>query len=764
MFKTTTELSRLMNHRLTAIASLFLLAIWPLSTLAIDWPQEIASDQGTIVIYQPQPEKLEGNVLTGRAAMSLEMNDSKEPIFGAFWFTATIDTDSDAGIAIVRDVKVQRVKWADSTDAGEQRFTALVEGAVPKAGFETSLDLLSASLATAEQEQKSLDNLKNDPPEIMFSDQLAVLLAYDGTPRFSPVENSDYERALNVPFLVVRNTRTKQCYLSNGTLWYQSRDPLGPWQQTTSPPADLVKMLPAPETDEPAMQAAPTIVVATRPTELVSTDGKAKWVALTGGDLLYVSNTETPWLRELSTQNMYILLSGRWYRSKNQDGPWTFVRPDELPASFSDIPPASDIGGLRVSVAGTEEAEQAMMDAQIPQTAAIKRSEASLTVEYDGAPKFEPVTGTKVSYAVNTGAQVLEIGGRYYAVDNGVWFTSASATGPWIVADSIPSEEISQIPPSSPVYNTTYVTVYKSTPEVVYVGYTPGYLWSYPYYGVPVYGTGWYYPPYWGRYYYPRPPTWGLHVGYNPWTGWNFGVSWSNGFFTFGVSWGGGWGGAYRPWGCCGGWYGGGYHRSPVFINNGNINIGNSINIGNRGDIKDRFARDNNFNRDNNRSGNLYNRPENRVRNADKAAVSRDFQKAKPSNTRANDVFTDRDGNVARRSDNGWETRDKGSWKPAENPAKTNDRVNSSDRSGQRPSTTPSTRPSTTPSTRPSTTMPSSRPPSTTSYNSPSTSAPRQLDQSGLNRAYSARQSGASRQMSRPANPGSRPANPGRRR
>ncbi len=174
---------------------------------------------------------------------------------------------------------------------------------------------------------------------------------------------------------------------------------------------------------------------------------------------------------------------------------------------------------------------------------------------------------------------------RYYAVDNGVWFTSASASGPWVIADEVPEDKIAEIPPSSPVYNTTHVHVYQSTPEIVYVGYTPGYLWSFPYYGVPVYGTGWYYPPYYGRWYYPRPPTWGFNVGYNPWTGWNFGLSWSNGFFSFGMSWGGGYGGYYRPWGCCGGWYGGGY-RGPTVINTGNINIGNNVNIGNRTEIK----------------------------------------------------------------------------------------------------------------------------------------------------------------------------------
>jgi len=334
----------------------------------------------------------------------------------------------------------------------------------------------------------------------------------------------------------------------------------GQWELTDDPPVDLVKAV-RERDDMDAAQApgrAPKIVTATAPTELVVTDGKPDWQSLATGQILYVVNTETPWLRDLPTGNMYLLLSGRWYRSKAADGPWTFVPADELPAAFADIPPDSDIGGLRSSVAGTEEAEQAMLDAAIPQTAAIVRAEASLTVEYDGEPQFKAIDSTSVAYAVNTGAQVLRIDKRYYAVDDGVWFVADTPKGPWAVADSVPESEIAKIPPSSPVYNLTHVHVYQSTPDVVYVGYTPGYMWSFPYYGVPVYGTGWYYPPYWGRYYYPRPPTWGLHVGYNPWTGWNFGMSWSNGFMSIGMRWGGGWGGAYRHWVCFGGGDGGG--------------------------------------------------------------------------------------------------------------------------------------------------------------------------------------------------------------
>jgi hypothetical protein len=506
---------------------------------------------------------------------------------------------------------------------------------------------------------------------------------------------------------------------------------MGPWSPTGSPPADLVRMLPEPDPDEPQPDSPPAIVTADKPTELIVTQGKPEWTSLTGGKILYVSNTESPWLRELSTNNMYLLLSGRWYRSKSQDGPWTFVPADELPASFSEIPPASDIGGLRTSVAGTDEAEDAVLDQQIPQTAAIKRSEASLTVEYDGKPKFESIPGTSVSYAVNTGAQVLRIGNDYYAVDEAVWFTSSSATGPWAVADSIPQDEIDKIPPSSPVYNTTHVHIYESTPDVVYVGYTPGYMWSFPYYGVPVYGTGFYYPPYYGRWYYPRPPTWGFNVGYNPWTGWNFGMSWSNGFFSFNMSWGGGYGGSYyRPWGCCNGWYGGG-HRGPTIINTGDINIGNSVSVGNRTNIGNRVGRETNIN--NNR--NIYHRPANRSRNADRATAAANLKKARPTTGRANNVYADRGGNVARRTEDGWQTREGGQWSKDSIPAGTLEKAQSADRT--RPETrdrAASTRPA--PSTRPAT--------------QPGTSS-RNIDRSSLDRAHSARQHGASRQRARPA-------------
>jgi hypothetical protein len=187
-----------------------------------------------------------------------------------------------------------------------------------------------------------------------------------------------------------------------------------------------------------AALSAPVIVTATEPTELVVTQGPPNWKTTAGGKLLYVENTETPWIRETEGKDNYLLIAGRWFKSPSLQGPWTFARPDSLPAVFQEIPAESPIGGVRSSIALTVEAQDALLDLEIPQTTAVQRSQATLAVKYDGEPKFTPIPGTSVAYATNTASQVLQVGGAFYACDNAVWFKATSAQGPWVVADSIP--------------------------------------------------------------------------------------------------------------------------------------------------------------------------------------------------------------------------------------------------------------------------------------------------------------------------------------
>ena len=186
------------------------------------------------------------------------------------------------------------------------------------------------------------------------------------------------------------------------------------------------------------------------------------------------------------------------------------------------------------------------MDAQIPQTAKWTEKLPTTKVTYDGEPKFVAIDGTDLQYAVNTSSTVLLSGKTYFCVDNGIWFESISPKGPWTVSVSRPPD-VNKIPPSTPVYNVKYVYVYETTPQYVYVGYTPGYMGCYVYGPTVIYGTGFYYNPWYGPYYYPRPVTYGFSMHYNPYYGWGVGFHYSAGWFNYHVYRGGYHGGYWGP-------------------------------------------------------------------------------------------------------------------------------------------------------------------------------------------------------------------------
>ena len=97
-----------------------------------------------------------------------------------------------------------------------------------------------------------------------------------------------------------------------------------------------------------------------------------------------------------------------------------------------------------------------------------------------GRRSSSPKPGTSLSRAINASVPVIQTApGAFYAVKAGIWFAAAQAAGPWSVATSVPAP-IYAIPPTSPIFFVTFVRIYGSTPDVVFEGYTPGYLGAMP--------------------------------------------------------------------------------------------------------------------------------------------------------------------------------------------------------------------------------------------------------------------------------------------
>ncbi|MBN2808801.1 MAG: carbohydrate-binding family V/XII [Deltaproteobacteria bacterium] len=621
------------------------------------WPQEIETPTALIVIYQPQPESLDGNLLKGRAAVSVESKNGNEPLFGAIWFTARLDSDHEERLATLSDLKISEVRMPFAKEEQLTRFRREVEAEVPKWVLPISLDRLLASLETVATRSAMAEKLKNEPPQIIFMPEPAILVTIDGEPRLVAEEKSSLLRVVNTPFTILLVPEEKTYYLNaDQKTWYKASEIKGEWRVADKVPAAVALRAPQPEPVEEGQESsapddktelgpAPKIVVATEPTELISCTGKPEYTPIQGTGLLYLSNSDSDLFLAIESQDYYILLAGRWFSSRSLNGPWHYVAGTELPADFAAIPEDSEMATVLYAVPGTEAAREAVLEAEIPQTAKVERKKTTLVVEYDGEPRFATITGTRMIYAVNTATPVIYVKRRYYACDEAVWFVSATPLGPWQVADAVPSE-IYTIPPDNPLYNVTFVKIYSSTPDEVYVGYTPGYTHTYIYHDTVVYGTGYDYPGWYQNWYCPRPLTYGFDVRYSSWGGWSFGFSyaWSPFTFYFGQGWyRGGWWGPYR------------YHSYHELFR---PNLYRGAYALRKPGYRSGFRLD--YRRP--RPG-FYNGQKNRNRSV-RPSVSPARVQARPASRRDNNLFTDRQGNVYRKSSDKWERRTRDGWQP----------------------------------------------------------------------------------------------------
>jgi hypothetical protein len=533
------------------------------------WPRTFTSGTDIFTIYPPQVDKWDRNVVDLYCAVELKSGKETAAKYGVVWFQARTEVDKVNRLVTLDQAKVTKVKFPVAQDK-EPDLAALLEKKLPGTTKTISLDRLEAALEAEDRVQNGIE-VKNDPPKVIIASKPSLQILIDGKPQMRDVPGTKLQSVINTKSLIFFETDKKTYYLRVEDWWLQAEELQGPWEYVKKLPDDMKKAeeliasqnKPQSPPGEPIQQKPslkesgkkaeiPAIYVVYGPAELIETKGEPKYEQIPGTGLVYVANTTGNIFRV--NGEYYILISGRWFKGATLDGPWAFVSTTDMPADFAKIPKDSPKAAVLASVAGTPEAKEALIANSIPQTATITRSEAKLTVQYDGEAKFVPIEGTSLSYASNTSAAVIKVSeDEYYCVEAGVWFKARSPQGPWVVADTVPAE-IYDIPPSSPLYFVTYVKVYNSTPEVVYVGYTPGY------YGTVlsantmtvVYGTGWYYPPYIGpTAWYGWPYTYGVGAGftYTDESGWSFGFGYGYGYYPYYYPW---WG-PMGYWGCC--WY-----------------------------------------------------------------------------------------------------------------------------------------------------------------------------------------------------------------
>lgn len=495
--------------RLEYFAGLFLFLL--AATAAIfaqdpGWPRKLEKPGGTVIAYQPQVDEWKDYTsISWREAFQMTPTGGKQ-LVGAATMTGTTNVDKDKHLVLIFNIRVIDTYFPSLDEATSAKMAKLFKSFVPEV-VNISLERVVAYLPKPESMQAV--NLKNDAPFIFITFNPAILLAVDGEPELAPIKDTKLKFIVNTQWAVFLDASKSQYYLLAGPRWLTAPDLHGPWSAATVLPKDMEKLPKDPQWTDlkkviplstQSTAPIPKVFYSTVPSEVILFDGKPVYAKIPGTQLLYATNTDAAFFLYAPTNEYYYLAAGRWFRSKDLQGKWAFASAD-LPVDFARIPRSSPASAVLSSVPGTEEAKDAVLIAQIPTVMEIdpKSAAAQAKVSYSGEPQFAPIEGTSLYYATNTADKVIKVGDVYYLCLQGVWFMSPNAQGPWATASSVP-QVIYTIPPSSPVYNVTYVTQTTTSSGTVQSSYTAGYMGAFVV-GVAVgavicNGTGYYYPPY----------------------------------------------------------------------------------------------------------------------------------------------------------------------------------------------------------------------------------------------------------------------------
>ena len=507
----------------------------PPTTVDGGWPRAYTTPSGGhVLVYQPQVAEWAGQKhMVAYAAVSYEAKGATKAALGSLKLEATTKVSTAERLVNFSDFRIAESSFPTLAKEQLRELVAEIEKAIPSDDRVIALDRVLAGVGRSQIMPKNVEGVKADPPMIFSSQTPAILVNLDGEPIWSPIKENDLKFAVNTNWDLFEHGPTKTYYLRNDDNWLKATALEGPWSPA-GPLPESFKKLPADDNWKDVKAALPgkklspekaaKVFVSQTPAELILTDGAPKYVAVAGTKLNWVSNTESDVFRMGGTGLVYFLVAGRWFSAPGLQGPWTFATPN-LPEDFQKIPLEHPRSRVLASVPGTQQAAEAVLLAQVPQTARVKKSELKAPeVAYQGDPKFEKVEKASVERAVNTDKDIIKVGDMYYMCFQGVWFMGKSPTGPWEVASKVPGE-IYEIPASSPAHNVTYVTVEDDDDEWVTFATVAAYTGVMIAWGCAVWGTGYYHPPYWGwygggyPYYYPHYPTYGYGASYNPWTG-----------------------------------------------------------------------------------------------------------------------------------------------------------------------------------------------------------------------------------------------------
>jgi hypothetical protein len=459
---------------------------------APQWPHIVAANGVSFEIHAPQVDAWDGEALLAHALVKAQPGGRKQPAIGAVRMTARTEVDGDAKTVALQDVQVTAARFPGAPDKTQAAWLETLRAGLPREVDGVALERVESGIAAVRARERGAAVLSVAAPRVVIAKKPTALVYIDGEPRYVPVKDTQLSGVLNTRTLLLKDAKGRH-YLRLYDGWIGAQSLAGPWSVTKPPAAaarveqvarasgrvNLLQGKSDPKTRRPPSLkggSLPQILVATKPTALLVLDGEPRFEAVAGTPLQYATNTTAHLFRDVDAKQLYVRVAGYWFRSGSTAGPWEFVPAHRLPESFAAIPDDSPKRGVKAGIAAAKQEHAAPARGIAPVMVAASPTRTSLYLTLDGDPRLKPVEGTQLGYVANASVPVIRLDDRrWFAIQNGAWFSAETVAGPWRLADSVPPD-IYAIPPSAAIYPAIHSRVYSSSSDVVYFAYEPSLL------------------------------------------------------------------------------------------------------------------------------------------------------------------------------------------------------------------------------------------------------------------------------------------------
>ena len=208
------------------------------------WPRAyMSAAQAQLVIYQPQVASWDARQrMVAYAAVLYQAPGGAKPAMSTVKIEANTVVALEERLVRFAPLRITETNFTTLSRDQVRDLLETIENGIPEGEQVIALDRVLGNVDKSQIIPRHVDGVKADPPTIFHSERPAVLVSFDGSPVWSPIEQNDLQFAVNTNWDVFQYGPSQSYYLRNDRTWLKGSDLRGPWGPAGQLPDSFAKL------------------------------------------------------------------------------------------------------------------------------------------------------------------------------------------------------------------------------------------------------------------------------------------------------------------------------------------------------------------------------------------------------------------------------------------------------------------------------------------------------------------------------------------